>query len=109
MWILRLVGPAIFFAIYVYVCHQLIRFAHLSGPETALVLIFTLLPFAIFLGLPLFIWSREHSRSARWVEIYQHLAHTSLSYLSYIICFILLRDILAFFDFLRSFFFKFLL
>lgn len=98
-WILRLVGPAIFLALYVYVCHQLVRFANFSILETFIVLGIILIPFAVFLGLPLFIWTRAQGKEAPWVDAYQSWAHTSISYLSYVIFFIVIRDILAFFDF----------
>jgi predicted MPP superfamily phosphohydrolase len=98
-FIIKIIGPVLFFVIYVYVCHQLVRFGQFSLTETVSIVIFVFIPFATFISLPLFFWGRGHSADTkRWEIAFQSFAHFCLSYLSYLIVLILLRDLLAFID-----------
>ncbi|WP_413291691.1 metallophosphoesterase [Bdellovibrio sp. HCB185ZH] len=94
----RAIIVGLFFAVFMYVAHQMVRYADLSGAQTFFVIAFLGTLFAIVISMPLFFWSRSDARgeSKPWHDAYFSAAHFSMAYISFLLTFIILRDIAGF-------------
>ncbi|UYL10135.1 metallophosphoesterase [Bdellovibrio sp. SKB1291214] len=94
----RAIIVALFFAVFMYVTHQMVRYADLSVGQTLFIVGFLGILFGIVISMPLFFWSRSESRSEPkpWRDPYFSAAHFSMAYISFLLTFIILRDIAGF-------------
>ncbi|MEK2689834.1 metallophosphoesterase [Bdellovibrio sp. GT3] len=88
----------LFFAIFIYITHQLVRHADLSIGQALFVVGFVATLFAIVISMPLFFWSRSEARSTPkpWHDPYFSAAHFSMAYMSFLLSFVILRDLVGF-------------
>ncbi len=94
----RAIIVGLFFTVFMYVAHQMVRYADLSGAQTFFIIAFLGTLFAIVISMPLFFWSRSDARSESkpWHDAYFSAAHFSMAYISFLLTFIVLRDIAGF-------------
>jgi predicted MPP superfamily phosphohydrolase len=94
----RAIIVGLFFAVFMYVTHQMVRYADLSGSQTIFIIAFLGILFGIVISMPLFFWSRSEARSEPkpWHDPYFSAAHFSMAYISFLLTFIILRDIAGF-------------
>lgn len=94
----RAIIVGLFFAVFMYVTHQMVRYADLSGSQTLFIIAFLATLFGIVISMPLFFWSRGEARSEPkpWHDPYFSAAHFSMAYISFLLTFIILRDIAGF-------------
>ncbi|WP_413586257.1 metallophosphoesterase [Bdellovibrio sp. HCB274] len=88
----------LFFTVFIYLTHQMVRYADLTPGQAFFVIGFIATLFAIVISMPLFFWSRSEARSESkpWHDPYFSAAHFSMAYISFLLSFIILRDIAGF-------------
>ncbi|WP_413576871.1 metallophosphoesterase [Bdellovibrio sp. HCB290] len=88
----------LFFTVFIYITHQMVRYADLTTGQTFFIIGFIAILFAIVISMPLFFWSQSETRSETkpWHDPYFSAAHFSMAYISFLLSFIILRDIAGF-------------
>lgn len=98
MGIFRTIASTLILAIFVYVSHQLTRFASFSWQETTLLVSFLGFLFALVLGSLLFFWKEKSLVQEPWRDTLLNVSLTTMAYINFLITLVILRDVLAFAD-----------
>ncbi len=96
MGLIRVFFMAVIFAVFFYVCHQLLRFTDLSLLANLGVIGFLGLVFSLFLSLPLLAWSEDRHNHKPWHDSLFAAGHFAIGYLNFLLTLVILRDLLAF-------------
>ena len=97
MAVFRALILGLFFTVFVYIAHQLVRFAELPALLSLATVGFLFCIFAIIIAMPLFFWSsRTMEQHKPWHDAFLSAAHFSMAYVSFLLAFVLLRDIGSF-------------
>lgn len=96
MGIFRVVIVGLFIAVYFYLGHQLTRFAELPFGVTLFVNLLLFLIIGIIMALPLYFWSERRLEHKPWHDSFFSASHFAMGYLSFLLSFVVLRDLISF-------------
>ncbi|MGE5085328.1 MAG: metallophosphoesterase [Bacillota bacterium] len=97
MAVFRALILGLFFTVFVYITHQLVRFAELPTILSLATVAFLFCLFLIIVAMPLFFWSRRSPEQYQpWHETFFSAAHFSMAYISFLLTFVIVRDIGSF-------------
>lgn len=97
MAVFRALILVLFFTVFVYITHQLVRFAELPALLSLATVAFLFCIFAIIIAMPLFFWgSRSPEQHKPWHDAFFSAAHFSMAYISFLLSFVIIRDIGSF-------------
>ena len=96
MGIFRVILLGLFVVVFVYVTHQLTRFAGLPLWEVLLANLFVLAILALVASMPLFFWSERRLEHKPWHDRLFGGAHFGMAYINFLLSFVIIRDIASF-------------
>ena len=96
LFVARVIFPLVFLALYAYVSGQLFRMTDIHGWQSAILHLVTALPFLMLISLPYYFWDRSGNRDPRLTEKVIRWIYVGVGYFSYLLFFILLRDVITF-------------
>jgi predicted MPP superfamily phosphohydrolase len=98
MAIFRTVIFTLFFAVFMYVTHQLVRYADLSVGLSLFTVGFLVLLFGTVVAVPLLFWNNRQSHEVHkpWHDALSSAAHFGMAYISFLLTFVIVRDIVCF-------------
>lgn len=94
----KFVTGAVFFVLYVYACHQIVRFTDLSWAMQFGISVGIGVPFLLAVSQPLMFWDPERPYHGRWVHWVETGGYLAINYINDLIFVCLLRDIASFFN-----------
>ncbi|WP_415062300.1 metallophosphoesterase [Bdellovibrio sp.] len=96
MGLFRTIASTLILIIFVYVSHQLTRFADFTWRGQTLVIAFLALLFSMVIGSFLFFWKEKHLDHRPWRDRLLNGALLGMAYINFLVSFVILRDIVAF-------------
>lgn len=96
-FIFRTIFPTIALSLFIYISHQLFRFADLPKPLLLAGVCWVLLVTGMMIALPMMFWMSEDRGEKEWHLPVHEITHFFMGYFSYLLFLTLARDILAFF------------
>jgi predicted MPP superfamily phosphohydrolase len=96
----RIISTSFILVLFMYVCHQLVRFTDMDWwSKLALVLGLAFL-FILVIGTFLFFWKEKKLDHHWWRDLLLDTSLTVMAYINFLVTFVILRDIYAFFEYL---------
>lgn len=96
----RVVASSFILVMFMYVCHQLVRFTDMDWwSKLALVLGLAFL-FALVIGTFLFFWKEKKLDHHWWRDLLLDTSLTIMAYINFLVTFVIMRDIYAFVEYL---------
>jgi len=100
-FIIRTIFPTIALSLFIYISHQIFRFAEIDKPILLLGITWVLIITIMIIILPMMFWMEETRGEKKWHLLLHEIAHLAMGYFSYLLFLVITRDILAFiFDFI---------
>lgn len=94
----KFVTAAIFFVLFVYSAHQIVRFTDLSWWTQLWVMLGIAVPFILGVSQPLLFWDPERPYHGRWVHWAEVSGYIAINYVNDLIFVCLIRDFVSFFN-----------
>ena len=96
----RIIASSFILVLFMYVCHQLVRFTDMDWwSKLALVLGLAFL-FTLVIGTFLFFWKEKKLDHHWWRDLLLDTSLTVMAYINFLVTFVILRDIYAFIEYL---------
>lgn len=96
----RVIASSFILVLFMYVCHQLVRFTNMDWwSKLALVLGLAFL-FTLVIGTFLFFWKEKKLDHHWWRDLLLDTSLTVMAYINFLVTFVILRDIYAFVEYL---------
>ena len=92
----RIILVGLFTVVFFYLAHQLTRFASLPLGVTLFVNFFLIFVIGLILALPLYFWSERRLEHKPWHDSFFSASHFAMGYISFLITFVILRDVFSF-------------
>ena len=96
MGLFRAILIILFFGIFFYVSHQLLRFTGLELPAVLGVLAFLVVIFALVLAMPMYLMVESKKQHKPWHDSLLTASHFALAYINFLGTLVILRDIFSF-------------
>jgi uncharacterized protein len=95
-FLFKAILPVFGFSIYIYLSHQILRFAGLNFFQILPVLIWLLVIVGGIISLPLLFWMDDSRGEKEWHIAFHSFAHLCIGYFSYLFFFVISRDVFSF-------------
>jgi len=94
----KFVTAAVFFVLFIYSAHQIVRFTDLGWWTQLGLMGLIAIPFVLGVSQPLFFWDPERPYHGRWVHYVEVSGYIAINYCNDLIFVCLVRDIVSFFN-----------